>query len=103
MYAVIRRYTVTRGSMNELVREVEQGFLPLVSQIPDFISYELLVEGDDAFSTISVFGSEAGTRESTRQAGEFVRDQLRGFEMERRDTVEGAVRVHREAALAGAR
>ena len=103
MYAVLRRYTLTSGSMSQLVREIQEHFLFRLSQIVGFISYEAVVESDQALTTISVFDSDAGAHESTRIAGDFVRDLGDRVTVERREVIEGAVLVHQEATIAAGR
>jgi hypothetical protein len=103
MYAVLRRYTLASGSMGQLVREIQEHFLFRLSQIAGFVSYEVVVEGDQALTTISVFDSDSGAHESTRAAADFVRELGDRFTLDRRDTIEGAVLVHQEATIGAAR
>lgn len=101
MYMVIRRYQVGRGTVDDVVRDVQQNFLPIVSNIQGFVSYEVMAENDRAFCTISVFESENSAAESTRRAGDYVRENLSDRNLERREVIQGAVALHREAMLAG--
>lgn len=101
MFAAIRRYTMQRGSIEELGRDIEANFLPTVTQIPGFISYQLIDEGPGAMATISVFEDESGVRASTERATAYVREHFADAEITRIDVIEGAVVLHREAAAAG--
>jgi len=40
MYATVRRYEGVTN-LSEAVRQVNEGFLPLISQIPGFVAYLL--------------------------------------------------------------
>jgi antibiotic biosynthesis monooxygenase len=55
MFASIRRYRLTRGSIDELTRRVDEGFAEQVSAQPGFLSYEFLDSGDGGIVTISIF------------------------------------------------
>lgn len=72
-YLVIRTRTVKPDrSVEELLTLVQQGYVPLVQEIPGFILY---VSGADAEThgqySIGVFEDEAGAAESTRRAREW--------------------------------
>lgn len=86
MYVVLRRYKLKPGSMDEIARRAQQGFVPLVSQIPGFVAYYGVEAGDDVGVTISIFQDKAGEEESTRRAADWVRQNVAEF-------VEGGVEV----------
>jgi heme-degrading monooxygenase HmoA len=100
MYMVIRRWTVQGVSPAEFVADVRELFLPAVSALDGFVSYEVLQEGEHSFSTISVFTSRAGAAESTRQASEFVRQRAGETRLVRREVLQGEVVLHHEASFA---
>ena len=74
MYATIRSYAGNQGLADALV-ENESAVKGIVSGIDGFKAYYLLKTADGAAS-ISVFDDEAGATESTRAAGEWVRENL---------------------------
>jgi len=74
MYATIRNYAGNQGLADALV-ENESEVKRIVSGIDGFKAYYLLKTADGAAS-ISVFDDEAGATESTRAAGEWVRENL---------------------------
>jgi hypothetical protein len=39
MYASIRRYKMDPGSVDELMRRVNEGFVPIISKGPGFLAY----------------------------------------------------------------
>ena len=79
MFISIRKYTVTRGSAEELARRVQDGFVPLVRQIKGFRRYCLLDGGPDVLITISMFDSADEALVSNETAAEWVRDNVLEF------------------------
>jgi hypothetical protein len=75
MYATVRRIEgVTDPS--EVRRQVEEGFVPIISQMPGFVAYYLVDAGDSVMVSTSVFEHQAAEEESTWRAGEFVAQHL---------------------------
>ena len=58
MYASIRRYEGL-SSIDEIVKRVEEGFVPIISEGRGFVAYYLVDAGDGIGATISVFESQA--------------------------------------------
>ncbi len=75
MYATVRRYEgVTDPS--EAGRRVNEGFVPLISQIPRFVAYYWVDVGGGVMISTSVFEDKAGAEESNRRAAGWVRQNL---------------------------
>jgi len=75
MYATVRRYEgVTDPS--EAGRRVNEGFVPLISQIPRFVAYYWVDVGGGVMISTSVFEDKASAEESNRRAAEWVRQNL---------------------------
>ena len=75
MYVAVRRYEgVTDPS--EAGRLVEEGFVPLISELPGFIAYYWVDAGDGVMISTSVFEHKAAEEESNWKAGEFVAQHL---------------------------
>lgn len=75
MYATLRRYEgVTDPS--EAGRRVNDGFVPLLSQIPGFVAYYWVDAGGGVMISTSVFQDKAGAEESNRRAGDWTRQNL---------------------------
>jgi len=72
MYATVRRY---EGVTNprEAGRRVDEGFVPLVSQLPGFIAYYWVDAGDGVMISTSVFQDQASAQESNKKAADWVR------------------------------
>jgi hypothetical protein len=73
MYATIRRYELAEdGQMDEITRDIRENFLPVISEVPGFVSYDVLDAGG-RLATVSVFQTKEGADESSRRAAEYVK------------------------------
>lgn len=79
MFASIRKYKVRRGSAEELARRVQDGFVPLLRQVPGFRGYYLLDGGPDVLITISMFDSADEALASNEKAANWVRHNVLEF------------------------
>ena len=79
MFSSIRRYSVRRGSVEELSRRVQEGFVPLVRQMKGFRGYYLINGGPDVLITISVFDSADEAFASNEKAADWVRNNVLEF------------------------
>ena len=76
MFSSIRRYSVRRGSVEELSHRVQEGFVPLVRQMKGFRGYYLINGGPDVLTTISVFDSADEAFASNEKAADWVRNNV---------------------------
>jgi Antibiotic biosynthesis monooxygenase len=76
MHAVIREYQVDAGSVDEIVRRAEAGFVPLISRAPGFVSYRLATGENGEVITVSTFEDESGADASVTAAAGWVRENL---------------------------
>jgi hypothetical protein len=74
MYATVRTYSGSSDLADALV-ENESDIKRLIGAIDGFRAYYLVRTGDGAVS-VSVYDDQAGAEESTRQAAEWIRDNL---------------------------
>jgi hypothetical protein len=79
--------------MAELVPLIENGFIPIIGQVPGFLDY-YLVETVDGVLSISVFAQQGGAEASTRRAADFVREHLTGFYLGPPTVTPGSVWLH---------
>ena len=75
MYATIRRYENVTDP-REVGRQVEQIYLPIVSDIPGFVAYYWVDAGGGVLFSISLFQNKDGAEESNRRAAGVVREHL---------------------------
>ena len=75
MYATIRRYEGV-SNPTEAAQRVNEGFVPLISQIPGFVAYCWVDAGSGVMISTSVFQDQASAEESNRRAADYVRQNL---------------------------
>ncbi|HEX6966351.1 MAG TPA: hypothetical protein VF166_11165 [Gemmatimonadaceae bacterium] len=97
MYATIRRYSYERGDVHELSRQIQQGFVPIVSKLPGFVAYYVVNSGMSTLSTISIFESREGADQSVRAAADWVGQNLAEAGLSRPQITAGDVTVHKLA------
>ena len=79
MHGMIRRYRVRLGTVAQAAHYAEKGFLPIVRDIPGFVSCHLLDAGDDVLTCMALFESEAGATAAVRAARDWFRDEWSSF------------------------
>ncbi|HZB84906.1 MAG TPA: hypothetical protein VE288_18895 [Rubrobacteraceae bacterium] len=75
MYVAVRRYEGVTDSQ-EAGRLVDEGFVPIISEMPGFAAYYWVDAGDGVMISTSVFEHKAAEEESNWKAGEFVAQHL---------------------------
>ncbi|MEU2264226.1 hypothetical protein ABZ557_29030 [Streptomyces sp. NPDC019645] len=55
---------------------MNEGFVPLMREIPGLLAYYWVDAGNGVMVSTSVFEDESGAEESIRKAADFVRDHL---------------------------
>ena len=75
MYAVVRRYEGVTDTQ-KVARIVNEGFVPLISEMPGFVAYYCVDAGDGVMVSSSVFEHKDAEEQSTFRAGEFVAEDL---------------------------
>ncbi|MFB6615006.1 hypothetical protein ACFCV9_12445 [Streptomyces sp. NPDC056367] len=61
---------------DEAGRRVDEGFVPILRQVPGFVAYYWIDAGDGVMVSTSVFDDRDGAEESITRAAEFVRESL---------------------------
>ena len=78
MYAVVRRYEGVTDTQ-KVARIVNEGFVPIISEMPGFVAYYWVDAGDGVIVTTSVFEHKDAEEQSTFRAGEFIAEHLAPF------------------------
>ena len=73
MYVAVRRYDGVTDPQ-KAGQLVQEGFVPLISEIPGFIAYYWVDAGDGVMVSTSVFEHKDAEEQSTFRAGEFVEE-----------------------------
>ena len=95
MYTTIRRYHLERGSMDELLHLVDEGFAEQIQEMDGFVAYECVVDGDE-LCTISVFRDRASAEATTQAAADWIRENVGDkADLTRTDVFTGEVAVSR--------
>ncbi len=76
MYASIRRYVVHPRSMEKIAKQVNDGFLPIVRNIPGFAAYYVVDVGHGLGISISIFEDQAGAKRSAAESKEYIRENM---------------------------
>ena len=74
-YLTVRRYDGVTDS-KQAARKVEEGFIPLLSKLPGFISYYWVDEGDNVMVSVSVFETRQEEEESNHLAADYVKKHI---------------------------
>ncbi len=78
MFAAIRYYRAEPPSIDEVVRRVQEDFVPVIRDIAGFVSYFVLIpsESGDTVISVSVFEDQQSAEESNRKAVDWVTQNL---------------------------
>jgi heme-degrading monooxygenase HmoA len=76
MFAAIRYYRTTSDSVDEVVRQIKEAFVPVIRDTPGFVAYFVLTPRQDEIVSVSIFEDQRGAEVSNRKAEEWVRQNL---------------------------
>ena len=76
MYIVVRTWA-NAGVLADAMLQRQQDVTDIISGVPGFVAYYATRVGD-TLTTVTVCDSQAGTQESTRRAGEWVKQNVTG-------------------------
>ena len=93
MYVVVRRYAGASKLVEAMVGR--QGEVKdLISSVPGFRAYYAVNTGGGGVATVTVCDDQAGTAESSRRAGEWVRANLAGASISPPEITEGETYIN---------
>ena len=78
MYVAVRRYEGVTDP-RKAGQLVDEGFIPIISEMPGFVAYYWVDAGDGVMISTSVFEHKEAEEESNWRAGEFVGQHLTPF------------------------
>jgi hypothetical protein len=78
MFAAIRYYRTDPDAVDEVVRRVREGFVPVIRDAEGFVSYFILDPGerDGVIVSVSLFEDQESAEESNVKAEDWVRQNL---------------------------
>ncbi len=94
MYVAVRRFEGV-SDPQKVAQVAEEGFVPIISELPGFVAYYLVDAGDGVTVSTSVFEHKAAEEESTFLAGEFVAEHLAPLMPNPPQVTAGEVVVHK--------
>ncbi|MBV9453362.1 MAG: antibiotic biosynthesis monooxygenase [Rubrobacter sp.] len=94
MHVAIRRYRTDPASVDEVMRQVNEGFIPIIKGAKGFLAYYALRAEAGEIATVSVFEDQAGAEESVRMAGDWVRGNLADLLPNPPEVTAGEVQAH---------
>jgi hypothetical protein len=93
MHGVLRHYTLDAKNVEEVIRRIAQGGVPIIKAISGFVAYAITDAGHGHLVTYSVYESKAGTEESTKKAAAWVKENIASMLPTPPRVVEGEIRV----------
>jgi hypothetical protein len=75
MYVAVRRFEGV-SDPQKVAKVAQEGFVPIISQMPGFVAYYSVDAGDGVVVSTSVFEHKDAEEQSTFVAGEFVAEHL---------------------------
>src|SRR5918998_4996813 len=75
MYVAVRRYEGVTDSQ-KVAQQVQEGFVPIISEMPGFVAYYFADAGDGVMVSTGVFEHKEAEEQSTFRAGQFVAENL---------------------------
>ena len=97
MHLAIRRYQVDPASMDEIIRHVNEGFIPIIKDVQGFLAYYALDTGDfvkGVLASVSVFEDREGAEESINMVTDYIRQNLASLMPNPPEITAGEVRAH---------
>ena len=94
MHVAIRRFQVDPGSVDEIMRHINEGFIPLIKDAKGFLAYYALKASDSEIATVSVFEDQAGAEASNKVAGDYARQNLASLTPNPPQITAGVVYAH---------
>jgi hypothetical protein len=91
MYVSIRQYN--GRNVAEFSHRVQEGFVPIVRQVPGFLAWYLVEVGGGALFTITLCEDQAGAEASVSAAADWVADNVADLVEGSPAVINGEVRV----------
>jgi hypothetical protein len=95
MFASIRRYRLARGSMDELMRRVDESFVEQIGAQEGFVSYHAIELPDNELISVSVFSGPRQAEASRELAQRWTETELPDMDLQRLETLRSEIDVSR--------
>lgn len=94
MYVQVARYRLGTGSPEELLPKIEEGNLPVLREVPGFVSYYALRLADDEVASVIVFTDRSGVETAESRLAGWIERTVQEFDISPGEVTEGEVLVH---------
>jgi ribosomal protein L11 methylase PrmA len=94
MYLTIREYQTDPKSIDEIKRQVETNFVPLISNAPGFRDYYFIDSGNGTFASVSLFANRSDGEQFNTVAMNWVREHIGSLAPTAPKVVRGEVSTH---------
>jgi hypothetical protein len=94
MYATVRRYEGV-SDPSEAARLVDEGFIPIISEMPGFVAYYMVDAGEGVVVTTSVFEHKEAEEETNWKAGDFTAQHIASLVPNPPQITDGEVVAHK--------
>ena len=99
MFASIRRYRLDSGSIDDLLRTIDQDFAERVQQLEGFVEYQLLECGNGEWITITTFADRRSAEASIEVAASWISETVaKRMDITRLEAFVGEVVISRARA-----
>ncbi len=98
MYAVIRKYNLLPGMVEEFTQQVQKGLVPIINRVPGFKAYYLVEVGNNEVAVISMFETLADAKASAQKTVTWVAEHTDLYFQGFSKPMAGPVRVQSDAA-----
>ena len=94
MQATIRRFEgLSRETIEETIKRLEESFVPIISAGTGFVSYNFIDTGGGVVATISVFETKVATEESNKASASWVKENVAESATKPPEITTGEVRI----------
>lgn len=94
MYTVMCKYDLIPGTKENVIQDVQERLIPILSRVPGLREYSLVEVGDNEVAVTSTFNTFADAKASARLTKDWLVEHAEFFQ-EVSTLVAGEVRVHR--------
>jgi hypothetical protein len=91
MHITIRKYTTDPQVADEVIRRVNDGFIPIISKAPGFISYDTFHNGEGTLCSVSFFDNRNEALAATHLAKDWVNSNISPLLPTPPEVIEGEV------------
>jgi hypothetical protein len=95
MYAAIRQTKLKPGTSEEVIKRAREAALPLISAVPGFKAYYMVLGDDDALTTVSVFEDKAAADTCNAKLLDWIKQNMGPYVAAPTQAAAGRVVIHK--------